>query len=74
MLSGMVSEHDRAAMRRQAVALDDAPAAGEGSLAWRSELIAWIDDERRRAGQPDLDTEPELHRRAVALGLVRRVP
>lgn len=70
----MVSEHDRAAMQRQAAALDAAPHDDEGSLDWRADLFAWIDGERRESGRDDLDTEPELHRRAVALGLVRRLP
>ena len=74
MLGAMVSEHDRAAQRRQAAALDLAPHDDPGTPAWRAELFARVDAERRAAGRPELDTEPELHRRAVALGLVRRVP
>jgi hypothetical protein len=52
----MVSEHDRASLRRQAAALDAAPYADEGSLAWRAELSAWVDAERRAAGRAELDS------------------
>ena len=52
-------------------ALREADNDDEGSLEWRAGVHEWADGRRREAGLDDLDTEPELHRRARALGLLR---
>jgi hypothetical protein len=69
-----VSDADRSAMARQAAAWAGGDTADEGTPEWRAEAIRRIDADRARQGIEELDTEPELHRRARDLGLLRRVP
>jgi hypothetical protein len=60
-------------MERQRRALAELENDDEGSDAWRDDLVAWADAERRRIGIEPLKTETELYRRARALGLLRPV-
>ncbi len=66
-----VSAQDRRRWERQVAALSEADHDDEGSLEWRAQVHAWADERRVELGLDDLDTEPELHRRARALGLLR---
>ncbi|MEQ1699805.1 MAG: hypothetical protein ABMA25_06835 [Ilumatobacteraceae bacterium] len=68
-----VSAQDRRRWERQVAALEDAENDDEGSLEWRAAVHEWADTRRSALGLDDLDTEPELHRRARALGLLRPV-
>ena len=70
----VVSSEDRRRWERQVAALREADNDDEGSLEWRADVHEWADARRREAGLDDLDTEPELHRRARALGLLRTFP
>lgn len=74
MANPMVSEHDRAAMARQAAALADAEQSDEGSVLWRAQAHEWLDDRRASLGIDRLATEGEFHRYAASLGLLRRPP
>ncbi len=67
----VVSAQDRRRWDRQVAALGAADNDDEGSLAWRAAVHEWADARRLELGLDDLDTEPELHRRARALGLLR---
>ena len=58
-------------MARQARALRDAESDDEGAQGWRAAVIEEADRFRSRQGTPALKTEPELHRYARALGLIR---
>lgn len=69
-----VSEADRVAFTRQVAALATEPNEDEGTPEWRAEAIRRINAERAHHGIDELDTEPELHRLARDLGLLRRVP
>ncbi len=69
-----VSERDRATFARQAAALESGTNDDEGTPEWRAAAIERINEDRARNGIDELDTEPELHRRARDLGLLRRVP
>lgn len=69
-----VSERDRATFARQVAALEAGANDDEGAPAWRAAAIERINEDRARHGIDELDTEPELHRRARDLGLLRRVP
>lgn len=64
-----MSADDWAAMRRQAAALRSVEHDDEGDPVWRTAVIAEADAWRTEHGYPPLKTEPELHRRARALGL-----
>ena len=67
-----VSDRDRAAMRRQAAALELTATDGFGSEDERLIVIARIDRDRAERGLPPLTTESELHRKAVRRGLITR--
>ncbi|MDE3087182.1 MAG: hypothetical protein KGJ77_10510 [Acidobacteriota bacterium] len=67
-----VSDADRAAWARQARALADAEQDDEGGPEERRRSIEEADADRATRGIPPLKTEPELHRRARDLGLLRR--
>ncbi|MGH9055257.1 MAG: hypothetical protein ACRDYY_05240 [Acidimicrobiales bacterium] len=66
-----VSEADRAAFARQAAALAEAENDSEGTASSRARRIEEANADRIRHGIPPLKTEPELHRRARDLGLLR---
>lgn len=66
-----VSEKDWAAFVRQREALREFENDDEGTPEWRALMIEQADADRRRRGIPTLKTEPELHRRARDLGLLR---
>lgn len=68
-----VSAKDRASFERQAAALATEENDDEGTPEWRAEAIERANADRARHGVEELDTEPELHRRARDLGLLRRV-
>lgn len=72
---GRASDADRATMDRQARALAELELDrdDDGDDDWRRALVTWADSERRRLGIEPLKTETELHRRARALGLLRRL-
>ncbi len=63
-------------MERQRRALASAESDDEGSAEWREAVVASVDRHRVEAGRPPLaewwttKTEPQLHRRARALGLL----
>lgn len=63
-----VSAEDRRRMARQAAALQALDTREPGDNDQRVEANA----ERAAAGLDELKTEGEFHRKAVALGLVRR--
>lgn len=67
-----VSNDDSASFARQVGALADAEVDSEGTPEWRAHSIEEADADRARHGIPPLKTEPELHRRARDLGLLRR--
>jgi hypothetical protein len=70
----VVTEQDRAAMRRLADALAESQTDDRGTAEQRRELLAIINEGRRRAGRPPLsDAAPEegLHERARSLGMAR---
>ena len=67
-----VSESDRMAFARQVRGLAEAEVDSEGSAEWRAGRIEEADKHRAQDGTPPLKTEPELHRRARDLGLLRR--
>ena len=49
------------------------PMGASGSLEWRLGVHEWANLRRQAIGLGDLDTEPELHRRARALGVLRPI-
>ena len=67
-----VSDADRRAMARQAAALAMLDTGETGDDATRQAMIDRADADRQRHGLDPLKTEPELHRKAVERGLVRR--
>lgn len=67
-----VSAEDRRRMARQAAALQALDTQESGDEDQRAEAIAEANAERASAGVDELKTEGEFHRKAVALGLVRR--
>ena len=67
-----VSAEDRRRMARQAAALQALDTQESGDEDQRAEAIAEANAERASAGVGELKTEGEFHRKAVALGLVRR--
>ncbi|MTA11400.1 MAG: hypothetical protein F2534_02250 [Actinobacteria bacterium] len=67
-----VSPADRRAMARQAAALATFDTGEIGDDATRQSMIDRADTDRERHGLDPLKTEPELHRKAVERGLVRR--
>lgn len=67
-----VSDADRRAMARQAAALVGLDTGESGDDATRQAMIDRADADRERHGLDPLKTEPELHRKAVERGLVRR--
>lgn len=70
----MVTERDRAAMRRLGESLADSETDDRGSTEQRRDLLASINERRRRNGQPPLDDrapEEGLHDRARSLGMAR---
>ena len=67
-----VSAEDRARFARQAEALRAAESDEQGSPDLRRRRMAELDEDRARSGIPPLKTEPELHRLARSLGLIRR--
>ena len=67
-----VSAEDRRRMARQAAALQALDTREPGDNDQRVEAIAEANAERAAAGLDELKTEGEFHRKAVALGLVRR--
>ena len=69
----VVSAQDRGRWERQVDALQEADNDDEGSLDWRAAVHEWANLRRQAMGLDDLDTEPELHRRARALGLLRPI-
>jgi hypothetical protein len=66
-----VSDADRASIARQAETLADAEADSEGTAEWRGRRIEEADADRALHEVSALKTEPELHRRARDLGLLR---
>ena len=66
-----VSDEDRLRFTRQASALRPEESDDEGSLEWRTKVTEEADRFRTRRQLPPLKTEPELHRYARALGLIR---
>jgi hypothetical protein len=69
---GSVSSEDRRVMKRQGDELRSLESVDPGTEAQRTEAIDSANGDRRRAGHEELKTEGEVHRKAVALGLVRR--
>ena len=67
-----VSDADRRAMARQAVALAMLDIGEAGDDATRQSMLDQADDDRERHGLDPLKTESEFHRKAVERGLVRR--
>ena len=67
-----VSDADRRAMARQAAALGMFDTGEAGDDATRQAMIDRADADRQRHWLDPLKTEPELHRKAVERGLVRR--
>ena len=71
-----VSRRDRQILERQQTALAAMSNDDEGGRRWRDRVTTWADAVRRAEGRPALDdwwatkTEPELHERARALGLL----
>ena len=59
-------------MTRQAAALAALETSDPGEEAQRADSIDAANDDRAELGLPELKTEAEFHRKAVALGLVRR--
>jgi hypothetical protein len=69
---GSVSDEDRRKMARQAAALDALETDEVGDESQREQAIEAANADRRQAGLDELKTEVEFHRKAVALGLIRR--
>jgi hypothetical protein len=70
----MVTERDRAAMRRLADSLADSETDERGTAGQRARLLAIVNEGRRRSGRSPLDErapEEGLHGRARALGMAR---
>jgi len=67
-----VSEEDRRSMARQAAALQALETVDTGDEEQRERAIEAANADRVLAGLDELKTEVEFHRKAVALGLVRR--
>lgn len=67
-----VSEKDRRAMARQAVALAECDNDEPGDDASRHAVVDAADAHRAELGLPPLKTEVEMHRKAVERGLIRR--
>jgi hypothetical protein len=67
-----VTEVERAAFERQAIALARFESDDDGTPESRARRIDEADRDRATHGSPPLKTEPELHRRARDLGLIRR--
>ncbi|MEN9505861.1 MAG: hypothetical protein RI958_1787 [Actinomycetota bacterium] len=67
-----VSADDRRKMARQAAALRDLETSDAGDETQRVSAIESANLDRRKAGLDELKTEGEFHRKAVALGLIRR--
>jgi hypothetical protein len=71
-----VSDADRRAFERQRAALTAENNNDEGDAAWESTVLDWANRKRGELSTPPLlewwesKTEPELHRRARALGLL----
>lgn len=59
-------------MARQAAALQALDTQEPGDEDQRAEAIAEANAERAAIGLDELKTEGEFHRKAVALGLIRR--
>jgi hypothetical protein len=66
-----VTDADRTKFARQAAALATAENSSEGTPESRARRIEEANADRLRLGIPPLKTEPELHRRARDLGLLR---
>ena len=66
-----VSAKDRFRFARQAQALAEVESENEGSPTWRVGVFEEANRFRSRQGISELKTEPELHRYARALGLIR---
>lgn len=69
---GRVSAEDRRKMARQAAALREFETTDPGDETQRARSIDDADFDRRNIGLDELKTESEFHRKAMALGLVRR--
>ncbi len=69
---GSVSAEDRRRMARQAAALQALDTQEPGDEDQRAEAIAEANAERAAIGLDELKTEGEFHRKAAALGLIRR--
>ena len=67
-----VSDADWTVLARHAAALREIETDDEGTAEWRARRIEEADADRTRHRIPPLKTEPELHRRARDLGLLRR--
>lgn len=67
-----VSDEDRRKMARQTAALQSLETTEAGDEAQRAEAIESANADRLRSGRDELKTEVEFHRKAVALGLIRR--
>ena len=71
-----VDDRDRRAFERQRAALTAATHDDEGDPDWERAVVEWADRQRAADGTEPLaewwssKTEPELHRRARALGLL----
>jgi len=66
-----VSAEHRRRFDLQVAALREEENDDEGTPEWRAMVIDRMNEARRRRGIPPLETEPELHRRARDLGLLR---
>lgn len=67
-----VSDHDRRIAARQAAALGALEHSDPGTEEQRTAAIEAANADRRAAGLDELKTEPEFHRKAAALGLIRQ--
>ena len=67
-----VSPEDRRRMARQAAALATIETSDPGDDADRDRAIEAANADRRLAGRDELKTEGEFHRKAAALGRIRR--
>ena len=71
-----VNDADRRAFERQRAALAAESNDDEGDATWETAVVDWANRERSAQGTPPLQewweskTEPELHQRARALGLL----
>lgn len=68
----VVCDADRAAFARQAATLEEFESTDDGNAQSRAKRIEEADRGRARHGIAPLKTEPELHRLARDLGLIRR--